>query len=210
MGCKGRFPMAKFLAYTFAAWTPIPKHGDCPTTVPVRGISWGYPGSDFWQQQGAYCNGHFVTFALSFPMGVVPPLWSKLTSISENLDVLKDKLWLMLNSCEKQSLFVEGDSEILGCENRMSRELLWRSECKVNKILGYYVTRNICSYSLRLAFLHWNRRHLWLGWEKQKLHTKYGGELCNPLEDEVSYKVTLWKMSEKKENLKMEGNYRLS
>jgi hypothetical protein len=34
-------------------------------------------------------------------------------------------------------------------------------------------------------------------------------KLCNPLEDEVSYKVTLRKMKEKKENLKMEGNNRI-
>ena len=150
-----------FLAYTLAAWMPIPRPGDCPTKLPVRAISWEYPGSDFWQQQRAYCNGHFVTFALSFPMGVVPPLLSKLLLfIPENLDVLKDKLWRRLNWCEKQSLFVEGDSEILGCENQMSRELVWHSEREVNKILGYYVTRNICNYGLRLAFLHWNRGHM--------------------------------------------------
>ena len=187
-----------FLAYTLAAWTPIPRPGDCLNKVPVRGISWGYPGSDFLQQQKAYCNGHFVTFALSFPMGVVPQLWSKLLfSISDNLDVLKDKLWLRLNWWEKQSLFVERGNEILGCESQMSRELTRRSECEVNKILGYYVTRNICSCGPRLAFLHWNSRHMWLAWEKQNCAQNMAEKLCNPLEDEVSYKVTLWKNERK-------------
>jgi hypothetical protein len=39
-------------------------------------------------------------------------------------------------------------------------------------------------------------------------HKIWREKLCNPLEDEVSCKVTLWEISEKKENIKMEGNNR--